>query len=627
VEQAAFLDNLRQSRLVAADDLERIASRFPLEISTQHLASALVEEGLLTCYQAKQLWAGKPRGLVLGQYRILEELGKGGFGQVFKARHALMNRVVALKVIAPELVADPQVRSMFHREVLASTQLCHPNIVMAYDANEVDDVLFLVMEFVDGPNLDAFVKEQGPLPAGLACELIRQAALALQHAHEKGMVHRDIKPGNLLLPKATSGPTPASGPEVAPPLLKVVDFGLARLHRSASAGNLTLTSDNFLGTPDYVSPEQARNLHAVDIRSDLYSLGCTFYFALTGRRPFRASTAMEVIVKHLESEPEPLEDVRPEVAPEVRDIVRRLMAKNPKQRFQTPAALIEALAPWCEGNGCREPARLRPRAPGPPGEADEQPETAHHATALVPELAFWLGPEQRRPAVTALPHSAATAAVMEKPARPAPTQLFAVKPMEHRGEVAEPAISKPISEPKLEIAPHCHPSAALRKCWRQWLGVVEAFVQGGHPRLDGSAYAALHAALLNYCRPDPSDPGPRPALLKRIEALVEPWLSLRTLAMTDRDTLLSLLARCQTIDQEIGPNRRSMRWLGAPLLVSLVAIGLWYLECTWRLTASVKPWSEQARRVVLARPVLSLGIAGVALVLVGLAALSRLLRK
>ena len=158
-----------------------------------------MDKGWLTAYQVEQIWAGRAKGLVLGQYRILAELGRGGFGCVYKAVHLLMNRVVALKVISPDLVNDARARTWFRREVLASTQLQHPNIVMAYDANEVEEVLFLVMEFVDGQNLAEMVKERGPLPIGVACSLILQAARALQYAADKGMVHRDIKPHNLMV--------------------------------------------------------------------------------------------------------------------------------------------------------------------------------------------------------------------------------------------------------------------------------------------------------------------------------------------------------------------------------------------------------------------------------------------
>jgi len=667
VDRSAFLDQLRQSRLLSGEQLHGLASRFGEDAPAHLVASALVEEGVLTRFQAKQLWAGKARGLVLGQYRIIDELGKGGFGKVFQALHTLMDRVVAIKVIAPELVEDAQARSMFHREVLASTQLGHPNIVMAYDANEVDDVLFLVMEYIDGPNLDAFIKEQGPLPVGLACEVMRQAALGLQHANDKGMVHRDIKPGNLLLPRvAWAGAAVAEAPDggaqpgTPAPLIKVVDFGLARLHRSATAGTLMLENEkSFLGTPDYVSPEQARNLHAVDIRSDLYSLGCTLYFALSARRPFRGTTVMEVVVKHLEKEPEPLEVVRPDVPPGVCAIVRRLMAKDPEQRFQTPAELVAALVPFCEVttaalascvslSGANSAGPLPAWAPGP----------GNAATALVPDLAFWQGPERIRP------DDRESVAPRQRPAllpaaREVVGQQRLLQPPPDLRQLPPPAVgAAPSAPPGNGLAPatkpdggHGHPaactpdgncpegsssqapyhaSAALRKCWEQWVTVVEAFVQSEHPQVNEPAYRAVHAALLEHCRKqDYLAAGSRPMVLARIEAIVEPWLAPHTFVSTDRQNLAGLLARCGAISQELGLHARSWKWgwLGGPVLIGAAAVGIMHLERTQHLTAKLTPWSECLRSLVMAYPLPSLGIAAAAVVLVSMFTLSRLLRK
>jgi serine/threonine protein kinase len=210
VDRLTLFGRLRDSRLLGPAQLADVAARFPAGVPAHAFAAALVADGTLTRFQAQRLWAGQLKGLVLGQYRIQDELGKGGFGRVYKAVHGLMGRVVALKVIAPELVEDRRARDWFKREVRAATQLGHPNIVLAYDADEVDDVLFLAMEFVDGPSLDALVRKQGPLPPGLACEMMRQAALALQYAHEKGIVHRDIKPANLLLQRKSEIGNPKS---------------------------------------------------------------------------------------------------------------------------------------------------------------------------------------------------------------------------------------------------------------------------------------------------------------------------------------------------------------------------------------------------------------------------------
>jgi serine/threonine-protein kinase len=220
----------------------------------------------------------------------------------------------------------------------------HPNIVTAYDANQIGDRHYMVMEFVNGPNLEQLVREKGPLPVGQACDMIRQAAAGLQYALENHMVHRDIKPANLLVQRAGGSAYDSQC------VVKILDFGLARLHQRAEdepGSNTILTKENvIMGTPDYLSPEQARDLHQVDIRSDLYSLGCTFYYLLTGQVPFPAGSALEKLVRHRTEEATLAECLRPEIPPPVAAIVRRLMAKQPPERFQTPAELAAALAPF-----------------------------------------------------------------------------------------------------------------------------------------------------------------------------------------------------------------------------------------------------------------------------------------
>jgi serine/threonine-protein kinase len=250
---------------------------------------------------------------------------------------------VALKVLAPTVMQSERARELFLREVRAAAQLNHPNIVAAYDASEGEGRYYLVLEYVDGPNLEQLVRDHGPLPVSQACDYIRQAALGLQCAHERGMVHRDIKPANILVNR---GGLDGKSPDV----IKISDFGLARLQApdvdlSGDAPVCTiLTKDNtVMGTPDYLSPEQARNLHKTDIRSDLYSLGCTFYFLLTGQVPFPGGKVMDKLIRHGTERPQPIADLRPVVPAEVVAIVNRLMAKHPKERYQTPAELADVL--------------------------------------------------------------------------------------------------------------------------------------------------------------------------------------------------------------------------------------------------------------------------------------------
>jgi serine/threonine-protein kinase len=224
---------------------------------------------------------------------------------------------------------------LFNREVRAAAKLNHPNIVTAYDANQAGDRSFLVMEYVDGPNLSQLVREQGPLPIEQACEYIRQAAVGLDYAHELGLIHRDVKPSNLLVQQTTAGPQ-----------IKILDFGLALVTAGpGAAGDSSLgTAQTALGTPDYVSPEQARNQYSVDGRSDLYSLGCTFYYLLTGEPPFPGGNALEKMVKHGSDAPVAVQTKRVDVPDPVAAIVHKLLAKNPVWRHQKAAELAAELA-------------------------------------------------------------------------------------------------------------------------------------------------------------------------------------------------------------------------------------------------------------------------------------------
>jgi tRNA A-37 threonylcarbamoyl transferase component Bud32 len=259
-------------------------------------------------------------------------------GQVFKARHRLMRRVVALKFIRKELLTDPEALQRFRREIQMAAKLSHPNVVAAFDAEQIGERCCLVMEYCEGESLASLVSQQGPLPVAQACTLIRQAALGLQHAYEHGLIHRDIKPENLLKSGAT---------------LKILDMGLARLQTvDGTASGLTLTQRGvIMGTPDFIAPEQAKDLALADIRSDLYSLGCTFYFLLAGRVPFLGGTLVEKLLRHQVETPPPLQQLRPDVPTAVSAIVVRMMAKDPANRFQTPGETAAALEPFAAGHG------------------------------------------------------------------------------------------------------------------------------------------------------------------------------------------------------------------------------------------------------------------------------------
>jgi serine/threonine-protein kinase len=337
---------LRKSQILSAEQLEEIERDLqPRHPDAKALARALIERGWITAYQVNQLSQGKGKDLMLGQYLILERLGEGGMGQVFKARHSTMGRVVALKVLRKERLANPDALRRFHREIQAAARLSHPNVVLAYDADAYNNTHFFVMEYVDGIDLARLVRKSGPMPINKACNCIYQAALGLAHAHEHGLTHRDIKPHNLLLNRDGT--------------VKILDMGLVRLGHAESDSEVSaLTQDGkVVGTPDYIAPEQARNSHAADIRSDLYSLGCTLYFLLSGKVPFPGGGSLiEKLMRHQTEDPVPLRLVRPDIPAAVGAIVHKLMQRKPEQRYQTPEELAAALEPYAFEDGGGTPA-------------------------------------------------------------------------------------------------------------------------------------------------------------------------------------------------------------------------------------------------------------------------------
>jgi serine/threonine protein kinase len=289
------------------------------------------------------------------RYQIVRELGKGGMGVVYLAQHRVMGRSVALKVINRRLLRNQMAVERFRQEVQAAARLSHRNIVTAFDAEQAGDLHFLVMEYVDGTDLATTVSRRGPLPVLYACNYIMQAANGLQHAHERGMVHRDIKPQNLMRAKGT---------------IKILDFGLARLAsptESEAPAGLTLEGVT-LGTPDYIAPEQARDARRADIRSDIYSLGCTLYYLLAGTVPFPTGSAVEKVVAHCTDEPVPILQLRSDLPAELVGVLSRMMAKDPAARYQTPAEVAAALRPFGQASaaGVTTPAPLTTEVSRPP---------------------------------------------------------------------------------------------------------------------------------------------------------------------------------------------------------------------------------------------------------------------
>jgi eukaryotic-like serine/threonine-protein kinase len=271
-------------------------------------------------------------------YEILAELGRGGMAFVYKARDLRRQRLVAIKVSDPSQAGDGEVIARFRQEQLLAVRLAHPNLVVAYDAGQVEGVPYLVLEFVEGHDLAWIVQQRGPLPAAEACEVVRRAALGLEHLHKHGLVHRDVKPANLML-------TPSGQ-------VKVLDLGVARYPRVPVPGEQITLPGQFLGTPDYVAPEQCLDCHAVDGRADIYALGCTLYELLTGQPPFAGPDHGSVYLKmkaHVEAPVPPIRGRRADVPERLAAALERMLAKDRADRFVSAAGVVAALRPFAAG--------------------------------------------------------------------------------------------------------------------------------------------------------------------------------------------------------------------------------------------------------------------------------------
>jgi serine/threonine protein kinase len=313
--------------------LERQRINGPLPNDVRKLAGLMVRDGLLTYFQAEQFMLGKWRGFTIGKYKLLERIGFGGMGQVFLCEHMYMKRRVAIKVLPPAKAEEPAALGRFYREARAAAALDHPNIVRTHDIDQDGNLHFLVMEYVDGSSLLEIVKKKGSMEISRACQYVAQSAQGLDHAYRVGVIHRDIKPGNILIDRIG--------------IAKILDMGLARFYHSDD-DMLTKKYDekSVLGTADYVAPEQTINSHDVDVRADLYSLGATFYFLLAGHPPFPEGTVSQKLISHQTKKPQPIATIRPEIPAGLTAVLEKMMAKVPDDRYQTPTEVYEALRPY-----------------------------------------------------------------------------------------------------------------------------------------------------------------------------------------------------------------------------------------------------------------------------------------
>ena len=272
------------------------------------------------------------------EYELGDEIGRGGMGLVYRAVHRKLKRPVAVKLLTDRRIEDAQAVARFLREMEIVGQLDHPNLVRAHDAGEIEGVHFLAMELVEGVDLHHLVRAVGRLSVADACELTRQAAIGLQYAHQRGLVHQDVKPSNLLLSREG--------------VVKVADLGLARLDSWRESADVLNSSDRIVGTFDFMAPEQAHGSGHVDIAADIYGLGCTLFYLLVGRAPFAHpshDTPVKKIMAHVVEPPPAVHELRPDVPLEVSRMIERALAKKPQDRFAQPAEVGEALAPFAAG--------------------------------------------------------------------------------------------------------------------------------------------------------------------------------------------------------------------------------------------------------------------------------------
>lgn len=349
----SFLELVRKSGLVETNRfnayLERLSEVEGVPEDPKQLAATLVRDSILSKFQSEQLLAGKWRGFYVGKYRVLERIGIGGMGQVYLAEHRTMKRRYAIKVLPRSKATDPSALERFEREARAGGSIDHTNIVRAYDKDQDGDLHYLVMDFVDGCSLSEIVRATGPLDPERVGNYMYQAACGLKHAHESGLIHRDIKPANILVDRQGT--------------VKILDMGLARFFNDQDDMITKKYDETVLGTADYLSPEQAIDSHNVDVRSDFYSLGCTYYYTLAGRPPFDEGSVAQKLIWHQTRSPKSIRELRPEIPQELEAVLQRCMMKQAKDRYASPDDLIAVLSSYADKTFIPTPSELPELSP------------------------------------------------------------------------------------------------------------------------------------------------------------------------------------------------------------------------------------------------------------------------
>jgi phosphate ABC transporter phosphate-binding protein len=421
VSREQFLRNLQDSGL-ATDDIQLMLASL-METDGAALAGQLVRAGKLSSYQAIAVLEGRLADLRLGAYEVLDLLGKGGMGTVYKARHRTMKRVTAIKVLSPEVANQGTFAQRFQRETETLARLSHPNIIMAFDAGESPAGPFLAMEFVQGRDLATEVKATGPLSLADGVDCVLQAARGLEYAHDQGLIHRDIKPANLM--------RDARG------VVKVADLGLARMRNpQATQSESALTqAGGIVGTVDYMAPEQAVDSTTVDHRADIYSLGCTLYFLLTGRPMYSGTSLMSLLLQHRDAPPPSLLEARPDAPEDVNAVFQRMVAKKPSDRYASMTEVVRALE---EASRSLSAAGLS--APGP------RPGPRPGTTGAETTLAYASPGQSTDHGLGAMP--------------PPPTLISDTPPLSLLGSAPPPATARPPLSPAGEASAPVHPAPA-----------------------------------------------------------------------------------------------------------------------------------------------------------------------
>jgi len=435
IDVATFLDLVQRSRLVASEDyasqLNKINDAYNggFPETAEEVAKSFVESDLLTDWHCDKLLNGKHKGFFLGKYKLLGHIGTGGMSTVYLAEHTMMHQRRAIKVLPKARINDSSYLARFYREAKASAALDHPNIVRAYDVDNQKDIHFLVMEYIEGRDLQQIVNDEGAMTPELAANYVAQAAEGLYHAHAQNLIHRDVKPANCLVDEHG--------------VVKILDLGLA-LFSNEEGHSLTVAhNENVLGTADYLAPEQAIDSHGVELTADIYGLGGVLYFLLAGHPPFPEGTLAQRILKHQNEMPKPISQIRSDVPAELEQICWKMLQKQPEDRYQTGREVAIALSRWLLETGWDAPlsesiirsAPLEsPQANAPAIQVSGTPPTATIAAET--------------PAANVSPEVAASAA---KTAIPAVAKPATAKPAVATPAVATPAVAKPLV-PKPAVA-------------------------------------------------------------------------------------------------------------------------------------------------------------------------------